>query len=98
MGLLGAEADWQPDFSNRIAATRNMQSLWMRSQNLRMAVRKCLPRTIRRPLHRWAATTFNEPPAPLDPALRAELTERFFREEILELQELLHRDLSHWLS
>lgn len=33
----------------------------------------------------------------LSPQLRAQLTEDF-REDILKLQELIHRDLSHWLA
>ncbi len=36
-------------------------------------------------------------PPPLDPALRAELTEEY-REDILKLQDLLDRDLSRWLA
>jgi hypothetical protein len=42
-------------------------------------------------------TRYNlKPPAPLDPNLRAFLT-RGYREDILQLQELIGRDLSHWL-
>lgn len=36
-------------------------------------------------------------PPPLDPALRCELTESY-RDEILRLQDLIGRDLSHWLA
>ncbi|MGO8673455.1 MAG: sulfotransferase family protein [Capsulimonadaceae bacterium] len=36
------------------------------------------------------------PPPPLDPSIRAELVD-FYREDILCLQDLIARDLSHWL-
>lgn len=34
---------------------------------------------------------------PLDPAVRAQLVERY-RSDVLELQDLIGRDLSHWLT
>jgi len=37
------------------------------------------------------------PPPPLDPDTRARLTEGY-REDILKLQDLIGRDLSHWLA
>ena len=37
------------------------------------------------------------PPPPLDPETRARLTEEY-REDILKLQDLIGRDLSHWLT
>jgi hypothetical protein len=37
------------------------------------------------------------PSPPLDPELRARLTEEY-REDILKLQDLIGRDLSHWLK
>ena len=37
------------------------------------------------------------PPPPLDPEIRARLTEDY-REDILKLQDLIGRDLSHWLK
>ena len=37
------------------------------------------------------------PPPPLDPELRTRLTEAY-RKDILSLQDLIGRDLSHWLA
>ena len=36
-------------------------------------------------------------PPPLDPTLRSDLTERY-RDDILRTQDLIDRDLSHWLK
>ncbi len=45
-----------------------------------------------------ANARFNRiPPPPLHPALRVELT-RTYRDDILKLEQLLDRDLSHWLA
>lgn len=49
-------------------------------------------------LLRSADTHFNRvSPSSLDPNLRAELT-RGYRDDILKLEQLLDRDLSHWLA
>jgi hypothetical protein len=34
----------------------------------------------------------------LDTVLRKELTDKYYREEILKLEKLIDRDLSNWLS
>ncbi len=58
---------------------------------------RLLPRPLRlkviRRLRRWNQVE----PSPLDPALRRELTESY-REDILHLQDLIGRDLGHWLD
>ena len=60
-----------------------------------------LPTTVRRvtisALRRIDARFNLAPPTPLDPELRARLTEEY-REDILKLQDLIGRDLSHWLK
>ena len=58
-------------------------------------LRPFLPDRLRR-----AATTVvakDLEPVPLDPGIRAELTE-LYREDIVKLQALIDRDLSHWLE
>ena len=46
---------------------------------------------------RWFDKRYNlAPPPPLDPEIRARLTADY-REDILRLQDLIGRDLSHWL-
>ena len=60
-----------------------------------------LPATARRAIvsaFRRMNDRFNlAPPPPLDPEIRARLTEDY-REDILKLQDLIGRDLSHWLK
>jgi len=56
-------------------------------------VRRAASATLRR-----IDTAFNlAPPPPLDPEIRARLTADY-REDILKLQDLIGRDLSHWLK
>lgn len=67
-----------------------------RPNPLRAIARKVVPKEIR-----WQFTTTirnrNLERQNLSPQLRRELTE-FFREDILRLQDLLDKDLSHWLT
>lgn len=60
-----------------------------------------LPALARRAIHsafQGLDSRFNlVPPPPLDPEMRTRLTADF-REDILQLQDLIRRDLSHWLK
>jgi len=82
-------------------APRNV-TIWQRSQALGSLLRQpgwtkaLLPTRLRRALgSRLRAWNRVKPPA-LEPALRADLT-LGYREELLRLQDLIGRDLGHWL-
>lgn len=72
------------------------QRLWRfleRPTPQQMRWRKRIPAAAAQQLLRW--NQFRPPP--LDPALRRSLTQEF-RDDILHLQQLIDRDLSHWLA
>lgn len=63
----------------------------------RTPLRALVPRGPRNNLRAGLTALNRVEPSPLDPGLRLELT-RVFRDDILELQELIGRDLSSWLA
>ena len=78
--------------------TRWARNLWLEgliksSRGIKMILPGRLRRAISCRLRAWNQVK----PPPLDPALRSNLTERY-RDEIMRLQELIGRDLSHWLQ
>jgi hypothetical protein len=64
---------------------------------LEAILRPLLPKSIRYRI--WSyLTNINQKPAPMfDPQLREELLE-FYRQDIIDLQDLIEMDLSHWLE
>lgn len=81
----------QPEIaSGPIAATLTQAAF------IRRAAKAVIPGFLKTPLARWVrqATTIRPQ---LDPATRLQLTNQF-AEDIRQLQDLLQRDLSHWLK
>ncbi|PDV98289.1 hypothetical protein A9Q02_22410 [Candidatus Chloroploca asiatica] len=60
-------------------------------------IRPWLPRPLRQKITRWLTNLNQVPLPPLDPQLRRELT-MLQRNDILRLQDLIDRDLTHWLA
>ncbi len=80
----------------RITRSEALKIFLKRPHPLKALLRPLLPARWRKnmvkQMHRW-----NESPLPpLNPALRRELTESY-RKDILKLQDLIGRNLSHWL-
>ena len=72
-----------------------VRMLWTRSNALRAAVRPLFSERLR---HRAAERVFQDvEKLHFSPDLRAELAE-YYRQDIQQLQDLLQRDLSHWLA
>src|SRR5690606_18559068 len=107
--FLGVDPDFTPDFTRRDNAyvIPRFAKLWRWIASMpydamiRRTIRSVLPWRVRNALHNALHKMLisGRPQAvkPLMPAdVRMELLE-YFRPEILELQELLNRDLSHWL-
>ncbi len=76
--------------------SRLLQSLYSRARWARALLRSVVPKSMKRNLQKRFAK-MNLERVPLDPQLRAELTDSF-RTDILRLQDLLDRDLSVWLA
>lgn len=79
-----------------IPKSKLLQTIYMRSIWLRSVIRSMVPISLKRRLQkRW--NKMNLARVPLDPNLRASLTDRF-RDDIAKLEKLLGRDLSIWLK
>jgi hypothetical protein len=89
-----------PDVSRRMneGGTRPVHAAWfkaLRDNKLTAALRNHA-QPIYQPIKN-AANAVMTKPAVLDPALRDELTQDY-RDDILRLQDMIDRDLSHWLA
>jgi hypothetical protein len=98
--FLEVDGDFTPDLShkhNTSGVIRNpaLRTLWTRTNRLRVALRPYLPPRMRHAAFEWVIQDLEKLPFP--PDLRAELTE-YYRQDILQLQDLIRRDLSHWLK
>ena len=94
-------ARFSPDLSARPGMVGIPKYQWLqralaRPSRLRSAVRLVVPDSWRRRLGA-AVVRWNRKEARLDPDLRQRLTDTI-RPQILDLQDLLDRDLSHWLE
>lgn len=98
--FIGVDRSFQPDTSHRhnVSGTiRNpvLRFLWTRSGRLRSALRPLFGERFRHAASEWMIRDLEK--LTFDPTLRAELTE-YYRQDIEQLQDLLQRDLSHWLN
>lgn len=98
--FLGVDAGFVPDTSERhnqsggIIDNRLLRQIWTRSALVRSRLRPYVPAHARHAV--FSAFTRDLVAQPLDPGLRSELT-ALYRDDIEKLQELLDRDLAHWL-
>jgi len=97
--FLGVDRDFDPNVTtvhNPSGLIRNrwLAALWRNSYRLRRESRRIVPKKVGGAAYGWIQRN-SEKPA-LDPDLRALVTAHF-HEDILKLQGLIQRDLSHWL-
>lgn len=99
-GFLGVDQSFTPDIKKRHNVSsshpRNdrIHNLMRTPHPLKTALRSVLPE---RTYQRAAETVLRLNQTRLSPRLRRELT-HIYRDDILKLQELIGRDLSHWLT
>lgn len=98
--FLGVDPDFEPDLStqhNPSGSIRNplLRALWKRCWYVRAVTPYVLPRTLRDHLYRLVTHDVVKPSLPA--GVYNDLVE-MFRDDILKLQDLLGRDLSHWLA
>jgi hypothetical protein len=98
--FLGVEPDFTPDTSQIHNASGLIRSpvlrvAYARLSKLRAVIRPWINPRLKHGLSEWLFKDAEK--LSLSPDLRAELTE-FYRPEIEELQDLIRRDLSHWLK
>ncbi|MFM8321418.1 MAG: sulfotransferase domain-containing protein [Chloroflexota bacterium] len=97
--FLAVDERFVPDMEHRHNASgiiRNplLRILWTRSNRLRGELRPLLPPRLRHTAFEWVIQDLEKLHMPGE--IRSELTE-YYRQDILQLQDLLDRDLSHWL-
>jgi hypothetical protein len=99
-GFIGVDEAFEPDLTHKHNASgviHNplLRTVWTHSNRLRVAVRPYLPAKMRHAAFEWVIRDLDKMKMPADQ--RKELTE-IYRPDILQLQELIQRDLSHWLE
>ncbi|MGK7927403.1 MAG: sulfotransferase [Spirulina sp.] len=101
--FLEVDTTFQPDMSIRhgseavVWKNNTVRDLLLKENSFRSFVKKIIPSHIRKPIAQMLWQTNKAKVPQLTSELRQKLTPRF-REDILNLQDLIHRDLSHWLA
>ena len=101
---LGIDADMKLDMSKRFNETGVIENplmrfLWRGTRSARSLLMPYIPLRLRGSMFNLVAglPVRKATKQPFDPAIRAQLTERY-REDILLLQDMIGRDLSPWLT
>jgi hypothetical protein len=99
-GFLGVNPTFEPDTSRRLGGTGNIRNPLLRvvmrnSLRLRAALGPFVPRHLRERAYARMIRDLEKPP--LKPETRSHL-QRLYRDDILHLQDLIGRDLRHWLQ
>jgi hypothetical protein len=99
-GFIGVDQSFQPDMTQRLGRTGTIRdpllgTLWRTSRPLRDALRPFLANSLRDRVLARIIRDLARPP--LAPETRRYLL-NLYREDTLRLQDLLGRDLSHWLE
>jgi hypothetical protein len=103
-GFLQVDETFSPELRQRnvtlLPKNRRLHQLAINSEGIERRLTPLVPASGRSKIVsalRWFDKRYNlAPPPPLDPEIRARLTADY-REDILKLQDLIGRDLSHWL-
>lgn len=98
--FLGVDKAFKPDLSQQhnvsgVIANPVLRFFWTRSNRLRAWIRPLISQRMRHGFSEWVFRATKR--QSLSPELRAELT-GYYRQDIEQLQDLLQRDLSHWLE
>jgi len=101
---LGIDPNIELDMSKRFNETGVIANPWMRflwrgTRSARSVIMPYIPLRLRGSMFNLVAglPVRKTTKQPFDPAIRAQLTERY-RDDILLLQDMIDRDLSHWLT
>ncbi|MBN1147700.1 MAG: sulfotransferase [Anaerolineales bacterium] len=97
---INVDDTFEPDMSHRhnvsgIVRNPLLRFLWTRSNKIRAIIRPLISERMRHAAFEWVIRDLEKSQMPAE--IRAELTE-YYRQDILQLQNLLQRDLSHWLE
>jgi len=100
-GFLGVDQSFEPDLAVKynesfVAKNESLMKLTHSRNPIRSVLHACIPANIRHKVTN-KLQTLNADVPPIPPAIRMQLT-REFRQDILNLQGLIERDLSGWLD
>ncbi|MGB3510838.1 MAG: sulfotransferase [Microcoleaceae cyanobacterium] len=101
--FLGVDDTFVPDMSTRYNTTtqipknQSLYNLITKQSVIKDVLRSIIPAKIRQPMAAKVYRKNLEPPKSLAPEIRQQLIP-IFKEDILKLQDLIQRDLSHWLE
>jgi len=98
--FLEVEENFQPDLSHHhnvsgVISKPLMRFFWTNTNKLRAFIRPLINQRLRHAFSEWVFRSTEKPEFP--EKLKYELTE-FYREDVEQLQDYIHRDLSHWLK
>lgn len=98
--FVGVDATFVPSLEQRniggVPRSERLRSVMVRPNFLKSVFNSLMPTSIRRPIRDRIHQTNMVRPT-LDPTTRRELIE-YYRDDILELSDVVERDLSHWLQ
>ncbi len=101
--FLDVDTRFVPDMNTRyhiinaLPKNRNLYTFLTQENPIKTALRQLVPAQIRKPMAAKVYRKNFEKPQRLTAEMRRQFTPRF-RDDILKLQDLLDRDLSHWLE
>ncbi len=101
--FLGVDDTFVPDMSTKhnttshIPKNQSLYNLMTKQSIIKDVLRSIIPAKIRQPMAAKVYRKNLEPPKSLAPEIRQQLIP-IFSEDILKLQDLIQRDLSHWLE
>lgn len=100
--FLDVDAQFAPDTTVRYNVTQLPRNQWLanflrRPHPLKTWSKALIPPLLRERLTRWTQQRNRQKPPPLPPSLRHRLTQSL-QPDLVRLQRLLGRDLSHWLA
>lgn len=101
--FLEVDDTWAPDMSEKhnvssfVHKNKNIHNFLTKPNLMKDILRKVIPARIRQPMSAKVFRKNMDTPPKLNPELRQQLIPEF-REDILNLQEVIDRDLSSWLS
>jgi len=103
-GFLGVDQEFVPEI-RRNNVTRIAKNQWLHRLSVSpMRIERLIDPVLPRAAHKWIISAMQgldnrlnlATPPPIDPLIRQQLTD-CYRDDILKTQELIGRDLSHWL-
>ncbi|MDB9312789.1 sulfotransferase [Spirulina sp. CS-785/01] len=86
----------RPNQTSVVWKNNTVRDVLIKQNSLRQMLHNLVPDSIRKPVANFMLESIRDTPPKMTPELRSRLIP-YFRDDILKLQDLIQRDLSHWL-